>query len=49
MNGNFLQPFSFCFEMECEELDFSDNLFVLLFRLNGVLFRRPVGDVTFAN
>lgn len=32
--------------MVCEELDFADNLFILLFRLNGVLFRRPVGDVT---
>ena len=45
----FFTAISFCFEMEWEELDFADNLFIILFRLNGVLFRRPVGDVTFAN
>ena len=45
----FFTATSFCFELECEELDFADNLSINLFRLNGVLFRRPVGDVTFAN
>lgn len=45
----FFKATSSCFETECEELDFADNLFILLFRLNGVLFGRPVGDVTFAS
>ena len=49
MNDFFFTATSFWFKLVCEELDFADSLFILLFRLNGILFRKPVGDVTFAN